>query len=503
MAALVGRSGSGAPSLVAAVLALARGSYVAAARQPLLLLLVLRIVQELCNVWVRRRMLSFGRLRVRGLAEEIDSELIQGCLLSTENLLSLGRVEKRTIFTRPLLEVLAGTGTLSRSWSEELKSAADGHIRASTLLESWIVGIQEAAGTRPLLEVLGGNRYLVQELVRGAQECRRRSHNCMVARWLPPDERYHALQACLNEVSSLFGTNFVHFNALDGDTHGLFKSTWYCLTLATPTRPDIKRHEPMPPLTARGSLSGGRPNDTCTFTDMSRQPRPTLRVLLINESEIRRIADGKLRAPSFGFFNTRHAERYRMLVDFARNFQKQLVRASVDSGASNSRSPFTSEKVSQAQPSQSQHLQRPDGGMMKRVHSQPSMMNHVRTGSHQHNLSSGGSTNSLKTAGNAADGSPFSPTLEGDRTTKADGGAEECCFLRLHVPHFVGRSAHSEMQPQVVVVGADGNAGMSNQAAAAVGLRHVRSANNLGVLEKRTLGPSVSSQDSGFTRMAS
>mmetsp|Transcript_158890 Transcript_158890/g.509604 ORF Transcript_158890/g.509604 Transcript_158890/m.509604 type:complete len:463 (-) Transcript_158890:123-1511(-) len=455
MAALVGRSGSGAPSLVAAVLALARGSYVAAARQPLLLLLVLRIVQELCNVWVRRRMLSFGRLRVRGLAEEIDSELIQGCLLSTENLLSLGRVEKRTIFTRPLLEVL------------------------------------------------GGNRYLVQELVRGAQECRRRSHNCMVARWLPPDERYHALQACLNEVSSLFGTNFVHFNALDGDTHGLFKSTWYCLTLATPTRPDIKRHEPMPPLTARGSLSGGRPNDTCTFTDMSRQPRPTLRVLLINESEIRRIADGKLRAPSFGFFNTRHAERYRMLVDFARNFQKQLVRASVDSGASNSRSPFTSEKVSQAQPSQSQHLQRPDGGMMKRVHSQPSMMNHVRTGSHQHNLSSGGSTNSLKTAGNAADGSPFSPTLEGDRTTKADGGAEECCFLRLHVPHFVGRSAHSEMQPQVVVVGADGNAGMSNQAAAAVGLRHVRSANNLGVLEKRTLGPSVSSQDSGFTRMAS
>jgi len=227
--------------------------------------------------------------------------------------------------------------------------------------------------------------------------------------------------------------------------------------------------------------------------------------LLINESEIRRIADGKLRAPSFGFFNTRHAERYRMLVDFARNFQKQLVRTSVDSGASNSRSPFTNEKVSQAQPSQSQNLQRPDGGMMKRVHSQPSLMNHVRTGSKEHNLSSAGSTDALKSAGNAADGSPFSPKAESDHTTQADGGAEECCFLRLHVPHFVGRNAHSEMAPQVVVVGGEGNGGMSNQAAAAVGMRHVRSATNVSILDgrKRTLGPSASSQDAGFTRMAS
>merc|ERR1712118_619910 len=71
-------------------------------------------------------------------------------------------------------------------------------------------------------------------------------------------------------------------------------------------------------------------NSQCTFTDMSRKPRETLMVLMVNESEIRRIADGKLMPPKWGFFNNRHAERYRMLLDIAGNFNLQLRRSPIE-----------------------------------------------------------------------------------------------------------------------------------------------------------------------------
>merc|ERR1719298_235681 len=125
---------------------------------------------------------------------------------------------------------------------------------------------------------------------------------------------------------------------------------------------------------------------------MTRMPRGTLRVTLVNESELRRVSDGKLRPPSWGFFNDRHAERFRMITDFARNFQKQLVRTSTDSRSISSRSPFTSDKV------HSKSESKPDGGLMKRVSSVPNMglaMSRNKSAGSKDNLSSLGKESAL------------------------------------------------------------------------------------------------------------
>mmetsp|Transcript_106044 Transcript_106044/g.204081 ORF Transcript_106044/g.204081 Transcript_106044/m.204081 type:complete len:446 (-) Transcript_106044:76-1413(-) len=361
---------------------MSRGPAALFMRNPVLLLLALRVIEALFS-WLRhRRRLFVGWQRVICNTNEIDTELIQGCLLSTEHLLELGRIEKRTLFSRPLLEVL------------------------------------------------GGNEYLRRELLRAAQTCRQRSRNCLVTRWLRADEKYHVLQDCLNAVSSLFGPNFVHFNALGGDKSEQFKSTWYCLTVTTPTRPEKRQSVPQRRLSSRfNELCVPSPNNTCTFTDMNRTPRATLRVVLVNESELRRIADGKLRQPGWGFFNTRHAERYRMLEDFARNFQKQLVRTSPDRKSQNDeRNPFSSEKVNPAK------TERPDGGLMKRVQSVPDMKqtSKLKKGSMSQCDSSGDLTGLMNGNGSQPQKSNAAILKE-----EEDGGSENNCFLRLHVPHYV------------------------------------------------------------------
>merc|ERR1719401_3110312 len=110
--------------------------------------------------------------------------------------------------------------------------------------------------------------------------------------------------------------------------------------------------------------------ETCTFTDMSRTPRATLRIEIVNETELRMIADGKLQPPSWGFFNRRHGERYRLLKDFAANFQRQLVSTPANTRGAPSRNPFTSERTNRAdatgaQSGSSGAMARPDGGALK------------------------------------------------------------------------------------------------------------------------------------------
>lgn len=386
MVSAVAVRGLGLQALLASLLAAARRLVV----RPVWVLLVLHTVGELRRRWAARRRFLLGFERVRNITDEVDAEIIQGCLLSTENLLNLGRVEKRTLFQRPLLELL------------------------------------------------GGNAYLVREILAAAQVCRASSHNCVVMRWLPPDERYHVLQSCLNVVSSLFGANYVHFNALDGESSGLFKSTWYCITVTTPTRPETGSRPHV--------ASQVTPDNTCTFTDMSRTPRATLRVTVVNESELRRIADDKLKPPSWGFFNTRHAERYRMLEDIARNFRLQLVRTPADSRGTNTRSPFTSEKAH----SRVSKLDKPDGGFMKRVQSQPhlaqskdqtSQMGSLGTG--RLSAAVGGGRNDSQTDIRHNTKKRHSKSSANETSASGRVADEDNCFLRLHVPHYLGPTGAS------------------------------------------------------------
>eukprot|EP00929_Paragymnodinium_shiwhaense_P022597 TRINITY_DN14398_c0_g1_i1.p1 TRINITY_DN14398_c0_g1~~TRINITY_DN14398_c0_g1_i1.p1 ORF type:complete len:482 (-),score=59.53 TRINITY_DN14398_c0_g1_i1:108-1553(-) len=366
-------------------------SFAEIARNPVILLLLMRLLDALWKWWRRQSRLRLGEQRILCTTNEIDGDIIQGCILSTEHLLSLGRVEKRTLFSKPLLEVM------------------------------------------------GGNEYLVQEMLKGAVECSKRSSNCMVMRWMPPDERYHALQSCLNAISSLFATNYVHFNALDGEMNNLFKSTWYVLTVTLPCRPQNASN-----WTKSDAQAGYNPDTTCTFTDMSRKPRATLRVAIINESELRRIADDKLRPPKWGFFNERHAERYRMLVDIARNFQLQLMRHPSDNkGSVCSRSPFTSAKAHAEQTPK----ETPDGGLMKRVQSQPNLAQ--ASGSLQNLSKLGRGEEAIDGGGTSLRGRRKSWIVEQDDgpATGEDGHQADSnnCFLRLHVPHYTGPSTSSVM----------------------------------------------------------
>ncbi|CAK0841557.1 unnamed protein product [Prorocentrum cordatum] len=123
---------------------------------------------------------------------------------------------------------------------------------------------------KPMREVFGSDEYLISELLKGARKCRQQSSNCLVMRWVPPDERYHILQACLNAVSSLFGSNYVHQNALGGEQTELFKSTWFCLTVMTPTSSKERPAGQQPTKRGRCSSHFNGGSDTCTFTDMSR-----------------------------------------------------------------------------------------------------------------------------------------------------------------------------------------------------------------------------------------
>jgi len=364
--------------------------------RPVLLLIMLRVLEEFSRWWLRRRQFNICRLQILRETDEVDIDVVQGCLLSLEQLMSMGRVEKRTLFTKPILEVLRG------------------------------------------------NEYLRHELRRATIACRQQSSNCLVMRWLPADPKYHTLQACLNEVSSLFGQNFVHFNALDGETTNLFKSTWYCLTVMMPTRDTRapQKKEMRRNSSTQKAVRGGEVDTTCTFTDMTRQPRATLRVVLVNETELRRVADGKLRPPAYGFFNERHAERFRMITDFGRNFQKQLIRTPANSRSMHERNPFTSEKVH----TQSLPESKPDGGHMKRVHSVPNMNVAAMSTSRGSRKSLSMSNKDLLGLKSTEDSGNASSNLE-DRweQTEAEGEAvsENNCFLRLHIPHYIG---HKEVQ---------------------------------------------------------
>jgi len=364
-----------------------------ALRNPVILLLVLRIAEELFRRWTAILRFRLGRQQLLCLTDEVEGETIQGCLLSTEHLLSMGRVEKRTLFTRPLLDMLCG------------------------------------------------NEYLRRELLRAAKSCRKRSANCLVTRWLPPDERYHVLQASLNQASAMFGPNFVHFNALDGESSGGFKSTWYCITVMTPTinkdAADIGRLQgPDFQRTRWGSIV----DESALIPVGSPQPvRGTLRVVLANESDLRRIADGKLNPPACGFFNGRHRERYKILQDFSASFHSQLVRTPADIRSASSRSPFTNERA------HSLHNAKPDGGSFKRVHSQPQLS--------QLGRANGGAETGRPKRPSVPhlllDSGKWPPDGEGTAPIKrAEVGVEgeDNCFLRLHVPHYLGhQSEHSNV----------------------------------------------------------
>lgn len=348
-------------------------------REPVAVILMLWLVEQLKRWYSQRRMwLLGGQLAWTDASAGLDFNSIKGSLISLQNLQSLGRVEERVLFVKPTLDVLMG------------------------------------------------NRHLADALASAARRCQEHSANCLAMRWLRGDEKYHILQACVNVASSLFGSNHVHFNAAGGGAAGGgAKSVWYCVTIMMPTRPSARQ-----PSKTNSS--------TATFTDMSRRPVPRCKLVLVNESELRRMVDGKFEPPTWGFFNDRHAERYQMLLDFAQNWRHTLALTTAQGHQMDLRNPFTSEMVHRAKTPDSEV----DPGTLKRVRSQP-----VLSPTREKN---GGTSRAGKQGarlGLEKGHGSRPPAVRGAvpaSLEEIDADADDQnCFLRVHVPFVLNPVADS------------------------------------------------------------
>jgi hypothetical protein len=187
----------------------------------------------------------------------VDFGQIQVCILSTEHLTELGRVEKRTLQVKDL----------------------------DTLF--------------------GNNTYVVEKLMAAAQ----RSivdNNPILTRYLDNCDKWHILNACTNMISSLFAPYHVFFNEARRYPSN-YKSAWYCFTLTCTRTASQGRYFITPFRPAVGDIGALR-----------------IRIVLVNEQELRDICAGEIAPPVWGFFNDRHRERWSSLKSFSELFENQL-----------------------------------------------------------------------------------------------------------------------------------------------------------------------------------
>lgn len=222
---------------------------------------LLRFIQ---NCWFRRK-----QLRAEGLwRKHVDFSVVQACILTTEHLQSLGRVEKRTLFVKPITEVFRNEYILARVLETAERAAA--------------------------------------------------SQEPMLVCQLSQEDKWHVLNTCSNHLSACFAPYHVFFNEARR-VESYYQSAWYCFTLtcsqtAAPGRWFIT------PLKPVGKDDVG----------MLR-----IRIVMMNEQELREVASGAIEPPSFGFFNGRHESRWRTCARFAELFERQLSNVSGGSDVGN------------------------------------------------------------------------------------------------------------------------------------------------------------------------
>lgn len=189
----------------------------------------------------------------------VDFGVVQACILTTEHLQSLGRVEKRTLFVKPISEVFRNEYILSRVLECAEESAAD--------------------------------------------------KDPMLMRKLSLEDKWHVLNTCTNHLSSCFAPYHVFFNEARR-VKSYYRSAWYCFTLtASQTQ-----------ATGRWFITPHKPVgvDDCGSL--------RIRIILMNEQELRDVHAGNIEAPESGLFNGRHESRWEICQKFADLFGRQLRR---------------------------------------------------------------------------------------------------------------------------------------------------------------------------------
>lgn len=189
--------------------------------------------------------------------QKADFSVIQACVLSTEHLSSLGRVEKRTLFVKPISEVFR-------------------------------------------------NDYMLARVLEAAEKAAK-SDDPVLLTQLSAEDKWHVLNACTNHLSSCFAPYHVFFNEARR-AESYYKSAWYCFTL-----------------TCAQTSAAGRwfitPHRPVAVDDVGML---RIRVVLMNEQELREIASGAIEPPEFGFFNGRHESRWRGCMRMAELFGRQV-----------------------------------------------------------------------------------------------------------------------------------------------------------------------------------
>ena len=201
----------------------------------------------------------FLRLRNEKLSWSSHSDLgqIQACLLSSEHLGELGRVEKRTILVKEINQFF------------------------------------------------GNSEFVVEKLLRAAAKTSAKEP--VLTTFLENDDKWHILVSCMNQISALFAPYHVFFNEARR-CESYYRSAWYCFTL-----------------TCTRSSGHGRffitPYKPVLSEDVGAL---RIRIIMVNEQELRDIATGVISPPTWGFFNERHKFRWDLMKRFSELFERQL-----------------------------------------------------------------------------------------------------------------------------------------------------------------------------------
>lgn len=222
---------------------------------PILVLSIMGLRRLLLNLkqYMRLRMEKFS------WSNHTDLGQIQACLLSSEHLGELGRVEKRTLLVKDLNQFF------------------------------------------------GNNSFVVNKLLAAAAKTSNASSESILTTFLENDDKWHILASCMNQISSLFAPYHVFFNEARR-CESYYRSAWYCFTL-----------------TCTRSSGHGRffitPYKPVVSEDVGAL---RIRIIMVNEQELRDIATGVIAPPSWGFFNDRHKYRWDLMKRFSQLFERQL-----------------------------------------------------------------------------------------------------------------------------------------------------------------------------------
>mmetsp|Transcript_52679 Transcript_52679/g.83585 ORF Transcript_52679/g.83585 Transcript_52679/m.83585 type:complete len:317 (-) Transcript_52679:81-1031(-) len=154
--------------------------------------------------------------------------------------------------------------------------------------------------TKKLSEIFS-NDYVRNMVLEAAEKTT--AENPLVCSHLRMEDRWAVLSAAQNHVSSIFGPYHLFANQVSS-----YESSWYVLTLI-------------------GVRTGGgrffiTPHHRLKTNDVGVL---RIRIVLVNEQEIRRICSGDI-AETQELFSERHRHRWEIMKRFAEMFEKQLSR---------------------------------------------------------------------------------------------------------------------------------------------------------------------------------